>query len=194
MSDVIPSRPPGVPPQTSIAMLRAAVKCWARMGTDVQVSEYLGCRPGAVKTIAASAEWRHLALEMRGEIDLDLEQTFTRLGYKALAQLEDRLKYGDFYITRTGERARRPLDAKTLMQAAQMTFDKREEARNRVDGKQARPTDALADALNHIAETLRSTVPRMQRTSPEIIDVESEPNGDPTRLSAAEGSAILDAA
>jgi hypothetical protein len=142
------------------------------MGNDVQISEFLGCPPSAVRHYTSSVGWRELAKDMRQELDSDLEHAFTRLGFKAIAQIEDRLKYGDFYLTKTGERARRPLDARTLAVTAQMLFDQREQAKERVEGKKVAASDALADALNLIAEKLRTTVPRMQRISPEIIDVD----------------------
>jgi hypothetical protein len=137
-------------------MLRKAVRVWAQGGTDMQVAEWLNCRPEAVKRYKESEGWVATARDMRKELDFDLESSFGRLGFKALEQLEDRLRYGDYYVTKTGEPGRRPLSADQLAKITATLFDRRAEVRHLVDGTLSEAQQERKSDLALIAEALRN--------------------------------------
>jgi hypothetical protein len=158
-SALVDKWPRDLPRTTTYAMLRKAIRVWAQGGNDVQVAEWLNCRPEAVRRFRESDGWATLARDMRKELDFDLESSFGRLGFKALEQLEDRLRYGDYYITKTGEPGRRPLSADQLSKITATLFDRRAEVRHLVDGtvsdsQQERKSDLalIADALRNHAQ------------------------------------------
>ena len=158
--------------RVSPSMIVQAVRIWAKFGTPLEIAKYLGnVPPHAVEEFTRQTWWTDIAKQLRSTLDLDIEQSFGRLGARALAQLEDRLTYGDFYINRLGQRARRPLTAKELTDIAKLAFEKRKEARALVEGitgegeKEPEKTD-----LEKLAELLRSAALRTTPQNP-IIDV-----------------------
>lgn len=154
-------------------MLVTAVRLWCRFASDVQIAQYLNIPAHAVPTYTQSLWWADLVKQLRPQLDFDIENSFGRIGFKALEQLEDRLTYGDFYITRNGERARRPLDAKTLAAIAQIAVDKRRDARHMVEGTTEAATEGRSD-LAILADLLRTAAQKQQAIAakhPTMIDV-----------------------
>lgn len=157
--------PAGVPKTCSQGMLVTAVRMWARFASNLEIAQFLNIPVHAVPAYTSSLWWADLVKQLRPILDHDIEHSFGRIGSRALSQLEDRLTYGDFYITRNGERARRPLDAKTLAQIAALAVDRRQQARALVDGTAA---DANADdrpVLTLLAEMLRAAARQNQAVS-----------------------------
>lgn len=165
--------PAGVPQTCSQSMLVTAVRMWARFASDLQIAKFLNIPAANVRSFTQSLWWAELVKQLRPQLDFDIESSFGRIGFKALEQLEDRLTYGDFYITRNGERARRPLDAKTLAQIAQIAVDKRQTARHMVEGTTEAAETGRSD-LAVLADLLRSAAQKQQaiaRAHPTMIDV-----------------------
>lgn len=154
--------PAGVPKTCSQGMLVTAVRMWCRFASDVQIGKFLNIPAHAVKEYTTSLWWANLVKELRPYLDFDIENSFGRIGFKALEQLEDRLTYGDFYITRDGERARRPLDAKTLIQIAQIAVDKRATARHMVQGTSEAAAEG-STTLAVLADLLRTAAQSQQK-------------------------------
>lgn len=169
--------PKDLPKTTSYAMLRKAVRMWAQGANNEQIAGWLNIPSNAVKRWLESDGWKATALSMRKELDFDLEQTFGRLGFKALDQLEDRLRYGDCYINRNGERARRPLHAEQLSKIAAVLIDRRAEVRHLVDGTESDKQKEKRSDLAQIAELLRTHATSVHnKPPPEIIDVTPTPS------------------
>jgi hypothetical protein len=169
--------PKDLPRTTSYPMLRKAVRLWAQGANDVQIAEWLAIPPQAVKTWKESDGWRGVAISLRKELDFDLESSFGKLGFMALDQLEDRLRYGDFYINRNGERARRPLPADQLAKITALLIDRRAEVRHLVDGTVSDKSENKKSDLAMIADLLRGHAGSIYNTQPkEVIDVEPEPS------------------
>jgi hypothetical protein len=142
-------------------MLRKAVRMWAQGASDAQLAVWLNIQPSAVESFKSSDGWKKVAYDLRKELDFDLESSFGRLGFMALEQLEDRLTYGDFYITRGGERARRPLSADQLAKITSTLFIHRTDVRRLVDGVDLKLANEEKDRrsdLSIIAQALRSAV------------------------------------
>lgn len=177
LSAVVDLWPRDLPRTTTFAMLKKAIRTWATGGNDVQIAEWLNCTPAQVRRFKESEGWAATARAMRKELDFDLENSFGRLGFKALEQLEDRLRYGDFYVTKAGEPGRRPLSADQLAKITAILFDRRAEARHLVDGTESLATQERKSDLALIAEALRNhatNAPPAHYTrtgAPQTIDV-----------------------
>lgn len=142
-------------------MLVAAVRLWAKFATDLQIAQYLNIPPHAVREYTSSLWWAEIVRQLRPQLDFDIENSFGRIGFKALEEIEDRLRYGDFYVTRTGERARRPLAARDLAAIAALAVEKRAAARHMVDGTSDAAESGRSD-LAVIADLLRQAAQRQQ--------------------------------
>lgn len=187
--------PAGVPKTCSQGMLVTAVRLWCRFASDIQIAKYLNIPAHAVKSYTQSLWWAELVKQLRPQLDFDIEASFGRIGFKALEQLEDRLTYGDFYITRSGERARRPLDAKSLAMIAQIAVDKRRDARHMVEGTTEAATEGRSD-LAILADLLRTAAQKQQAIAqkhPATIDVTPVDNKvpEPTPLHPTADSRVF---
>jgi hypothetical protein len=153
--------PRSIPRTCTQGMLVAAVRLWAKFATDLQIAQYLNIPPHAVKEYTSSLWWAEIVKQLRPQLDFDIENSFGRIGFKALEEIEDRLRYGDFYVNRYGERARRPLTAKDLAAIAALAIEKRTAARHLVDGTVDAAESGRSD-LAVIADLLRQAAQRQQ--------------------------------
>ena len=169
--------PKDIPRTTTFPMLRKAVRMWAQGANNTQIAQWMNVPPQAVPRLLESDGWRNTALALRKDLDFDLESAFGRLGFKALDQLEDRLRYGDYYINKHGERARRPLHAEQLAKITAILIDRRAEVRHLVDGTESEKTKERKSDLATIADLLRDHAnSAYHRAAPaKIIDVEPSP-------------------
>lgn len=173
-----------------------AVTLYAATGNFVTVSELSGVPVPTLKSWRNSEWFQNLLKEIRTENNEKLDAKFTEIVESSLEQLSDRVKNGDYVVTKRGELVRKPISAKDLSLVAAINVDKRQLLRGEPTSRSEsvdKPENEALKRLENLAETFENLA--RHGRNPKVLEVEDaicipSPEGVDVREQTQDGEGV----
>jgi hypothetical protein len=155
-----------------------AATLYAALGSIPRVGELTGISQSALRGWVREDWFKALLDEIRAENDQKIDVRFNEIISDALDQLGDRVKNGDFILTKTGEMIRKPVGARDLSIVTAINIDKRQLLRNKPTTITEKVSDKSTDQkLLELKQSFERLVGKKIR-EPETIDAEVVQEGE----------------
>lgn len=143
-----------------------AVTIYAVTGNLTEVEKLTGIPSTTVSSWRKEEWFQHLLDEIRQENDEKIDSKFTQIVETVLDEMVDRVKNGDFVVTKYGQVVRKPIGARDLAIVAAINIDKRQLLRGKptsrtesvgVDVRLAQLAKQFEQIANHNRQPLEIT-------------------------------------
>lgn len=155
-----------------------AIASYLVLGNMAAVSDETGIPLGTLNYWKSQPWWFEQVAKIRQEEDAEIDSTFTKLVKKTQAAMLERLENGDYYVTKDGGIARKPVSFRDVAIVSAIAVDKRKLLRD-VPVAEANKV-GMQERLQNLEKEFKKLVKREES----IIDITAEQTDGEEELQA----------